>query len=93
MRTYELISDEKIKKVHGNANFGTMSQREVVHDGIRKVAIGQSCGHTQYEILREHKLITAPKRGRFWSIRLTEFGMRYARAMNVEGEFFPPRFC
>lgn len=76
----DIISDEEIIRVHGYANFGDMSPREVVNDGVRKYAIGFTGGHTQLCILLEHKLITKPKPGKY-AANLTQKGKRYARAV------------
>jgi hypothetical protein len=92
MPTIDMISDEQLKRVHANANFGTMTPRDVINDGIRKIAIGYTCGHTQGEILHEHGLTTKAKKGRPWSINLTEFGKRYARQMNLEGALYRDEF-
>ena len=76
----EIISDEEIIRVHGYANFGSMTPREVVNDGVRKYAVGFTGGSTQVAILREHGLITAP-RGAGYRANLTEKGKRYARSI------------
>ena len=76
----DIISDEEITRVHGYANFGSMSPREVVNDGVHKYAIGFTGGHTQLCILMEHRLITKPKPGKY-SANLTQKGKRYARAI------------
>lgn len=79
-RLAELISDAEVARVHGHANFGVMSPREVINDGVRKSAVGYHCGHTQFTILREHGLITAP-RGMSYDYRLTKKGRRYAQVL------------
>lgn len=76
-----IISDEDVIRVHGYANFGDMSPREVLADGVRKYAIGYTSGHTQLCILLEHGLITKPKPGKY-SANLTKKGKRYARAIS-----------
>ena len=75
-----IVSDENIIRVHGHANFGDMSPREVVNDGVRKYAVGFTGGHTQLSILLEHGLITKPRPGRY-AANLTQKGQRYARAI------------
>lgn len=80
MSPQDIISDDEIARVHGRANFGSMSPREVVNDGLRKTAIGYHCGHTQFSILREHGLITKP-RGFSHDANLTKKGKKYARAL------------
>lgn len=76
-----IISDEEIVRVHGHANFGAMAPREVVNDGVRKIAVGYHCGHTQFTILREHGLITKP-RGMSYDCNLTKKGKRYFRTLS-----------
>jgi hypothetical protein len=75
-----IISDAEIARVHGRANFGTMTAREVVDDGISNVAVGHHCGHTQFTILREHGLITKPK-AMSYDCNLTKKGKKYYRAV------------
>lgn len=53
----ELIPDEEIEKVHANANFGRMSKREVVNQGVLKCASGYHQGSTSMSIIKEHGLI------------------------------------
>lgn len=76
----EIISDDEIARVHGHANFGSMSPREVVNDGVRKAVVGYHSGHTQFCILREHGLISKP-RGLSYDAHLTKKGKAYARAL------------
>lgn len=75
----EIISDAEVSRVHGNSNFGGMSPRDVLADGVLKYAMGYSGGHTQLCILLEHKLIRKPKPGRYFST-LTKLGQKYLRA-------------
>lgn len=79
-RQAEIISDEEIARVHGHANFGSISPREVVNDGVRKYAVGYHSGHTQLCILMEHGLITKPRPGRY-DANLTKKGKKYARVL------------
>lgn len=76
----QIISDEEIIRVHAYANFGSMTPRDVVNDGVRKYAVGFTGGSTQVAILREHGLITKPN-GAGYRANLTEKGKRYARAI------------
>ncbi len=80
MTPQEIISEEEIIRVHGHANFGSMTPREVVNDGVRKHAVGFSSGHTQLCIMLEHRLITKPKPGSYRA-SLTQKGKRYARSI------------
>lgn len=75
-----IITDAEITRVHANANFGGMTPREVVNDGVRKYAAGYQGGSTQLAILREHGLITAQK-GCSYKANLTEKGKKYARSI------------
>ena len=36
----DIIDDKKLNEVHGNANFGSMTPREVVNDGVLKYSTG-----------------------------------------------------
>ena len=56
MTTSEIISDADIERVHAHANFGDMSKRDVVDDGVLHYVFGYDTGHTQMTILREHGL-------------------------------------
>lgn len=76
-RPEDIISDEEVERIHAHANFGSMTPREVLEDGVRKYAVGYNGGFTQMTILREHGLITKPKG---YTANLTEKGKRYARA-------------
>lgn len=54
----EIISDEEIEAVHGNANFGSaLSKRQVVNQGVLKCASGYYQGHTSTQIITKHGLI------------------------------------
>lgn len=79
-RRAEIISDEEIIRVHGHANFGNITPRQVIDDGVRKVAVGYHCGHTQFTILREHGLITKPRPGSY-DCDLTKKGKAYGRVL------------
>lgn len=74
----DIISDADVIRVHGNSNFGSLTPREVIADGVRKAAVGYHTGHTQFCILREHGLITKP-RGMSYDFNLTKKGKLYAR--------------
>jgi hypothetical protein len=80
LKLAEIVSDDEISKVHGHANFGAMTPRKVVNDGVRKTAVGYHCGHTQFTILREHGLITKPRAGSY-DADLTKKGKAYARVL------------
>ena len=81
----DIITDEEIETVHGHANFGDMSKRFVVDEGVLKYAFGYESGHTQLSILLEHRLIRKPKPGSYRTT-LTRKGQEYLRA--VYGERF-----
>lgn len=78
--TKDIISDAEIERVHGNANFGPMSKRRVVDEGVLRYAFGYTAGHTMLCILLEHGLIRKPKPGSYAS-SLTKKGFRYLNAM------------
>ena len=76
----DIISDAEIERVHGHANFCSMSKRGVVNEGVLKYAFGFSGGHTQLCILLEHGLIRKPPMGREIA-PLTKRGQRYLRSV------------
>jgi hypothetical protein len=75
----EIITDAEIERVHANANFGHMSKRRVVDEGVLKYAFGWSTGSTMRAILLEHGLIRARRPTETGS--LTPKGKKYLRAM------------
>lgn len=79
-RERELISDAEVNRVHGYANFGGMTPRDVIRDGVQKYAVGYAGGATQIAILREHGLITKPK-GIGYAADLTKKGKSYGRVI------------
>ena len=70
MNELEIISDEDIHRVHGNANFGSMDKRDVVRYGVLKCASGFYQGSTSNQIIKEHGLVTK-------NYRLTKKGKEY----------------
>lgn len=70
----EIISDDQIDAVHGNASFG-ISKREVVRLGVLKCASGYYQGFTSQNICKEHGLIDE-------NYKLTEKGRKYLWASN-----------
>ncbi len=80
MKTPEqIISDEAVTRVHGYANFGSQTPRQVLADGVLQYAWGYSTGHTMLCILLEHGLIRKPKPGAYYTT-LTKLGQEYLRA-------------
>ena len=82
--TLQIISDDEIERIHANANFGTMTKRQVVNEGVLKYAAGYTAGHTMYTILREHALI---RNSVSYKSRLTKKGQDYLCAMLREAKF------
>lgn len=54
----EIVSDEHLAKVYGNANFGDSTPRDVVRYNLLKVMAGWHIGRTASEILNELGLIS-----------------------------------
>lgn len=54
----DIVSDEEVERVHGNANFGSMPKRDVLNYGTLKTACGFYHGSTSTAICVEHGLIT-----------------------------------
>ena len=53
----DIVSDEEVERVHANANFGSMSKRDVLNYGVLKCASGYRQGYTSTQIIKEHGLI------------------------------------
>jgi len=81
----EIITDDQIKSVHGNADFGGMALRDVVDEGVLKMAFNFHTGGTQFEILREHELISPT--GHPTNAKLTKKGYSYLRAVFADVTF------
>lgn len=54
----EIVSDEEMEKVWGNANFGSMSKRDVIRFGLLKNVSGYHQGSTSLHIITELRLVT-----------------------------------
>jgi hypothetical protein len=78
-QTDKIIPEADVIRIHGYANFGAMTPREVIADGVLKYAYGYQSGHTQLMILLEHRLVRKPKPGSYRST-LTKRGQAYFRA-------------
>jgi hypothetical protein len=74
----DIVSDAEIDRVHGFANFGDTSRREVVNEAVLKYAFGYTTGHTALRILTEHRLVKKPVG---YETTLTKKGREYLRAM------------
>lgn len=79
-KTRDIVSDDAVETVHGNANFGPQPKRDVLDEGVLKYALGYTSGYTQLAILLEHGLVRKPAPGSYKSA-LTMKGRAYARAM------------
>lgn len=86
-RREQIIPSSEVTRVHAHANFGSMTPREVIDEGIKKVLIGYSCGSTQEAILQEHGLVSF-RNQRTRTLRVTAGGMNYARAMYQDGVLY-----
>jgi len=53
-----IISDEEIKAVFSNTNFGGADHKKLLEQGVLKRLTGYSCGHTLTMCMRELGLIT-----------------------------------
>lgn len=73
MNVKEIITDDEVARVHGRANFGDVSPREVIAIGVLKCASGFWSGSTSRAICLEHRLIdenyqlTAKGRSYLWA--------------------------
>lgn len=60
MTPESIITDEEVERVHANANFGTMTKRDVVAFALLKAACGYHSGGTARSIIIEHGLTSNP---------------------------------
>lgn len=67
----EIVTDEQLDAIWGNANFGSMSKRDVIRETLWKCLGGFCSGYTAKQIVIELKLVYANK----WE--LTKRGRRY----------------
>lgn len=74
----ELVTDEQITAVWGNADFGKIPMRSVIAGAVLKYASGYSTGYTIKQICGELRLIG--KNG-----TLTKLGKRYLYAAYYVG--------
>ena len=76
MTVQEIVSDEEVERVHANANFGSISKRDVVNQAVLKCASGYYQGYTSHQIAHEHGLIKSgpDSRSRSEEYRLTSKG-------------------
>ena len=80
MTPEEIITDEEISRVHGFANFGNMSERDVVNFGVLKCACGYYQGSTSRAIITEHRLINK-------KYLITQKGREYLWAVFGDNQF------
>lgn len=71
MKLEEIISNEEINGVWGNANFGSIAKREVIRNTLLKCASSYYSGHTATCIVRELGLVKSTN----WE--LTKKGKQY----------------
>jgi hypothetical protein len=69
-----LISEEKLKEVFANANFGITSRRDVVKYALLKSSCGYHNGHTAQCIIQELGLVG---KSHMKSATLTKLGKQY----------------
>lgn len=58
MNRERIIPNEDVTRIHGSANFGSRTPREVIDRGIVQIASGYSVGSTLKGILISHDLIS-----------------------------------
>ena len=57
MKPEEIVSDQEVHDVAVNANFGSMTKRQVINRGVLKCASGFYSGSMATFILEQHGLI------------------------------------
>lgn len=77
----DIVSDDEVEQVHGSANFGMQSKRDVLRLGVLKCASGYHQGHTSRQICIEHGLISK-------TYELTPKGRQYLWAAFSGGSNF-----
>ncbi|SOC26112.1 hypothetical protein [Thalassospira xiamenensis] len=77
-----LISDARIAEVHGTANFGTTTPRDVVSLALLKVACGYHNGSTALRILLEHGLVSGDP------IKILAMGSKTAPKLTSSGRSY-----
>jgi len=55
---HDIVTDAQIKEAWGNANFGQLSQREVIANTCLKCACGFQTGRTARSIVEDLGLVT-----------------------------------
>ena len=76
---YEIIRRDDLIATHANANFGNMTPRQIVNEGVLKYSMGYYGGSVMRSILVEHGLIRRTRSA--YKSSLTEKGKAYLRAM------------
>lgn len=79
MTTEEIVSDEEIARVWGNANFGSVPKRDIIKGVVLKCASGYYTGFTAKQIVFELGLVNPAK----WT--LTKKGKQYLFAAFSNG--------
>ena len=81
MSVEDIISDAEIEKSFANANFGSMSHRNVLRFAVLKCACGYHQGFTSKQIAVELGLLT-------WKGNITKKGREYLWAAFADGTHF-----
>ena len=66
---HDLVTDEMLDKMFGNADFGQISKRDVVANTLLKCACGYETGHTAKCIVQDLGLVTQEWRLSMWGKR------------------------
>jgi len=83
-RIEDIITDAEMSHVHANADFGNMTPRDVLKEGVKKVSDGYHCGYTMTQILIQHNLVGVHRNGR--TLVLTVKGKQYLAATACQFE-------
>lgn len=86
----QILSNAEIERVHANANYGDMSKREVVNNGVWHVLMDYHIGATTRQIIIELGLAVADENPHL-PVRLTDKGRKYAVALypSLDNKFNP----
>jgi len=77
----EIVSDEELDRAYRNANFGTITKRNVIQFGVLKCASGYHQGYTSKSICEDLGLINT-------KYELTPKGCKYLWAAFSNGSNF-----
>jgi hypothetical protein len=80
----DIISDEEVTFVHGNSNFGKISNRAAINESVLSVYVGMHIGSTARSIVIQHGLVYNSSKRNIHKLSLTKKGKNYVKAIITE---------